>query len=217
MRSSKAIWPQMREHFKVPRIFAGRVVVVIAGGPSLDLKQVRKVAIAHAEGKVGAIAVNDAGFIAWFADWLHACDFKFWNWHKQSATQFPGIRTTLDVHVPPGWAALLNNTGLKGFDEDPTCCRTGNNSAYQALHCAIHAGARKVILLGVDQKLGPRGESHWYGEPPDRIVPDYANVMVPYWQEILPALEQHRVEVVNATPGSALKVFPQVDLDEALK
>jgi hypothetical protein len=207
----------MRDLYKVPRIFAGKTVVIIGGGPSLDLKQVRKIAIAHAEGKIGAIAVNDAGFVCWFADWLHACDFKFWNWNKQSATRFPGIRTTLDEHVPAGWAALIKNTGREGFDENPSHCRTGSNSAYQAAHCAIHAGARKIVLVGVDQKLGPKGESHWYGEPPDRIVPHYETAMIPYWDGLKDALKAFGVEMVNATPGSALKSFPLAGLDEVLK
>jgi hypothetical protein len=207
----------MREFYKVQPVFKDRTVVVIGGGPSLDLKQVRKVGIAHAEGKVNTIAVNDAAYVAWFADWLHACDFKWWNWNKQSAVRFPGIRTTLDEHVPRGWAALIRNSGMDGFDEDPSACRTGNNSSYQALHCAIHAGARRVVLLGVDHKLGPRGESHWFGEPRDRIVPDYAEVMVPKWAGILPALSARGVEVFNCSPGTALDTFPCAELDEVLK
>jgi len=174
------------------------------------------VALARLENRCRVIAVNDAFTVAWFADWLHACDQKFWNWHAQTATKFPGIRTCYAEGVPTAWARRIAGSGVDGFDPDPSRMRHGSSSGYQAMHIAIHAGASRIILLGMDMKKSNDGVSHWYGEPRDRIVPDYAATMVPKFDTLLPTLSERGIAVANCSPGSALKTFPMHDLEAVL-
>ena len=203
-------------YWRLPQIWDSATCVIIAGGPSLDLKQIHHVARARLSGKCVVIAVNDAVYPAWWADWLHSCDRKWWDWHIQSIHKFPGIKTTLDETLPPRWGVHpLHNTGCEGFDPDPTCCRTGASGAYQVMHCAIHAGAGKIILLGVDMKAD--GESHWFGEHPNPARPDYQTTMVPRFELIVPELDSRGIEVVNCSPGTALKTFPTRSIEEALR
>ncbi len=167
-------------------------------------------------GKCVVIAINDAIYPAWWADWHHACDRLWWDWHIQTVHTYSGIKTTLDETLPPGWKVHgLRNTGLEGFDPDPTCCKTGGCGAYQAIHCAIHAGVAKIILLGVDVKAD--GESHWFGEHPNNIRPVYENTMMPHFKNLIPELDARGIEVVNCSPGTALKTFPTRSIEEALR
>ena len=204
------------EPFRVEPVFDGYPVVIIGGGPSLSLKQIRHVALARLENRCRVIAVNDAYTVAWFADWLHACDQKFWNWHAQTATKFPGIRTCYAEGVPTAWARRIAGSGTEGFDPDSSRMRHGSSSGYQAMHIAIHAGASQIILLGMDMKRGADGASHWYGEPPDNIVPHYEQTMVPKFATLLPTLIERRIGVVNCSPGSALETFTKADLETVL-
>lgn len=193
-------------------MWTGETVVVVGGGPSLTQAQVD-----HCRGRARTIVVNNAYKLAPWADWLHGCDTKWWLWHSnEGAVAFPGIRTTLCDDVPPAWARYLLNTGVIGFDDDPSCCRTGRNGAYQAIHCAIHAGAAKVVLLGVDMQNAPDGRSHWHGDHPDGLQADYSTWMAPTFETLMPTLAARGVEVLNSSPGSALAAFPLVPLEDAI-
>jgi hypothetical protein len=199
--------------YRVERDWPGQTVVIIGGGTSLTLEQLRTVAMARLAQKCRVIAVNDAAFVAWWADWLHACDEQWWTWHGQVARRFPGTRTT----VCPGVLAshvtgYLQPTGISGFDPDPASIRTGGNSVYQAMHIAIQAGAKRIGLVGVDMKAGPDGRMHWFGEHPDMIRPDFAADLAPHFASLKPTLAEREIEVMNASPGSALTDFSIVPL-----
>ncbi|HUV32836.1 MAG TPA: hypothetical protein VMW31_04620 [Devosiaceae bacterium] len=200
-----------RAYWIIPRLWPGETAVILAGGPSLGLKEIRHVARAKLENSCRVIAVNDAIYPAWWADWLHSSDNKWWNWHRLTATKFSGIKTTQGEIVPPQWGVeLLHNTGIEGFDPDPACVRAGNSSAYQAVHCAIHAGARKIVLLGVDMT-----EGHWFGRHPDGMDQGCA-AMLPCWPTLLPALEERGIEVINCSPDTRLDCFEKRRLAEVL-
>ena len=201
--------------YRVDRLWTGLTAVIIGGGPSLSLAQVQTIARAKLSGGVRVVAVNNAVYVAWWADWLHGCDFKWWREHIQQVQHFTGVRTTLDPTVPDLWkVGLLRNTGRDGFDADPANCRHGSNGVYQAMHCLIHADVRRIVLVGVDMKRdGER--THWHdGHGADHV--DYATVMAPHFETLKPALVERRIKVFNASPGSALEAFPKVSLEEAL-
>jgi len=212
------------KRFTVEPIFAGCSVIVAAGGPSFSMRQVRTIARARLapESKIRIIAVNDAIYpLFGVADWHHACDGEWWHAHIQTAHTFPGIKTTLSETIPEPWVTgYLENSGCEGFDPDPSRCRTGANSAYQAMHIAIHAGARRIILVGVDMRDGPAHEKHWFGDHPPAIGQhpvQYDSLMAPHFATLKPALEARRIEVLNASPGSALTAFPMAELEDALQ
>lgn len=210
------------KRFTVEPIWTGKTACIIGGGPSFTLKQNRLLARARLQpsSRFRVIAVNDAVYGAWWADWLHACDTPWWQDHIQNVHTFPGIKTTLAEDVPEPWVTgYLENTGLQGFDPDPSRCRTGANGVFQAIHIAIHAGAKKVVLVGVDMKEGPKGEKHWFGDHPGRqgfMKVDYASSMIPHFATLLPAMAERGVECFNASPGSALTTFPAIELEKAL-
>lgn len=207
----------MARPYRVPRIWPGETVVVVGSGPSLSFAQLRVLAKARLEGRCRVIAVNDAIFWCWWADWLHGCDFKWWNWHANAVTRFTGIRTTLSATTPDPWVdGWLKATGTRGFDPDPGNVRTGANGGYQAAHAAAHAGAGRIALLGIDLKRGPNGETHCHGGHGDGVEADYAAEMVPAFATLVPALKQRGIALINCSPDSAVPLAERMTIEEAL-
>lgn len=205
--------------FAVPRDWTGKTAVVIGGGPSVSARQIRAIAQARLDlsSKIRVIAVNDAVYLAWWADWLHAHDRKWWSWHIQKIHKFAGVKTTLSEDVPAPWVTgFLKNTGRLGFDPDPGNCRHGNNSGYQAIHIAMHAGVEKIILVGFDMQKAPGGESHWFGDHPIIEPAMHQITMAPSFESLVDPLAVLGISVINASPGSALATFPMAELESLL-
>lgn len=213
---TESYWP-------IPKLWPGATVVCIASGPSLTLKQVRHVALARLEERCRVIAVNDAVYVAWFADWLHATDNKWWMWHRKTATKFPGVKTTMVTGCPEAWGVkMLRNKSLEtpgqygGYTDDQDALCTGGNGGYQAAQIAVKGGARKVILIGYDMKFGPNNESHFHGDHPDEMRSDYENTMLQWWPGLAEALSARGIEVINCSPDSAIGCFPKASLANVL-
>lgn len=199
-------------------MWQGQTAFCIAGGASL-CKEQTKYTIDH---KV--IAVNDAYKIVPHANILYACDRQWWEWHN-GCPKFGGYKLQHDhaVHddttgnIPPYPAIdVILSSGLSGFDDNPARIRTGGNSGYQALHIAMHLGAKKIILLGYD--MHAKGiKSHWFGEHPNGRQSDsrYAD-----WLKEFPALQAaatlRNQQIINCTPNSDLKCFPMMSIEDAL-
>lgn len=194
--------------------WTGRTVVVIGSGPSLTTSHVRHVARAVLSDVCHVVAVNDAVYLAWWADWLHGCDFKWWNWNIQSVQHFAGIRTTTSDGVPRTWGAQhLRVTGELGYDPEPGCVRHGSNGAYQAVHSAMQCHASRVILLGVDCNVA--GGAHYFGHHPDTMVPDWGDIARKFHALVEPARDLG-CDIVNCSPLSAVTAFRMADITTEL-
>lgn len=198
-------------------------MVVVGGGPSLTPEQLGEVRCARdaaGPARLRVIAVNDAYRLAPWADLLFFADSKWWGWHKdrpefkdykgERCSVFPNGGEIADPEVH-----LLRYDSAEGLSTDPQYLRTGSNSAYMSVNVAVLAGATRVVLIGVDAKPGAKKQSHWFGDHPDRTKPPYRH-MVQAFREMKPLLDKAGVEVINASPGSAVTAFPQMELGEAL-
>jgi len=173
--------------------------------------------------EVPTIAVNDTARLAPWAHMLYACDYTWWMHHANWALKFRGLKVTIDDSVPfPAVLCLrthrdntIGNPLVSGLETDSEYIRTGNNSGYQAVSIAIHAGATRILLCGFDMAGG-----HWFGSHPPGLTdadPNvHRNLFIPEFEKlakILPA----GVEIINCTPGSALQCFPMGNLEEELR
>ena len=216
----------MPEAWRVPPLWRGERVFCVASGPSsvdLDLSVL--------DGR-RVIAINDNYRRCPFADLLYFCDWKWWRWHHDRAEfqTFAGIKVTLDERVAAadprifwlknGDSGEAGSAGRAGLSERSDSLRTGRNSGYQALNLAVHLGAREIVLIGYDMKVGPKGEEHWFGQHRDRqgrIVPTTASSIAKWathFETLLPDLAWRGVTVLNAGPDSAIDCFERVRLDE---
>jgi len=199
----------------VPPEWLGETVFILGCGPSLS--QVPIHAIFRAGARV--IAINDAYLRAPWADILYFCDNKWW---KQNAAdveaRFSGRRIVTMVREYPR-VHTLRCSGEVGLEQDPGAIRHGSNSGYQCINLAYHLGAKRIVLLGYDMRVVD-GRLHHRPRTDPQGANDFQrtlqNVMLPKFRTLERPLREAGVEVLNATPDSALKVWPLVPLDAVL-
>lgn len=149
---------------------------------------------------------------------LYATDFPWWEKHG-GVPEFTGLKLSQDSKVRhrPAWGVrqvecvrsqdriLVDFFGKIGW---------GGNSGFGALNLAVQFGARRIILVGFDMRLD-RGV-HWHGEHQGLHNPTDGNVA--RWRRVIdgaaPSLQALGVEVLNASPISALQAYPKVDFAE---
>lgn len=186
----------------------GECCIVAASGPSLTTD------VAEACRGDHVIAVNDAYRRLPFADVLYASDARWWD-HHGNCTGFRGEKWS--AHNPKGndkrkqaqayGLRLVAGEDGNAFSLDPDRIRYGGNSGFQAVNLAILFGATRIVLLGFDMH-----GTHFFGPHagPLRNTTSFEKYIANFTAAAkkLPAY----IRIVNATPGSALKCFPFVDL-----
>jgi len=200
---------------EMSRSFSPRPVVVVAGGPSVTLKDIRTIGMARAQDRCRVLAINDAVYPCWFADHVHACDRKWWIEHK-GLPHFFGLKTSVESTRYPDVSQLVS-TGISGFDKVPGCIRTGMNSGYQAVHILAQAGVEKIILLGVDF-TNDGAREHWFGLHPPGLdknssVGDWRHL----FRELADELTKTGVQIFNAGERSTLTWLPRFKIETLLK
>lgn len=201
----------------IARIFEGETVFIVAGGPSL-----RGFDFTRLDGR-NVIAINRAFEYLPKAEVLWWSDARFWRHHRDDIVVHSARwKATGNVgYVPsdflPSWVVQYHFSGHGGFDENPKNLRTGNNSAFASIHLAAHLGAKIIVLLGVDMRHGPTGETHFHeGHGVMHLEETMTNLMIPYFETLVKPLAALGIQVINASPNSALEVWPRVTIDEGL-
>lgn len=194
----------------VPRMWAGKTVAILASGPSMSK------AVADAVMHLPTIVINSTFRLAPWASLLYATDATWWR-NNTDAMRFRGVKVSMhDIHYAdlPGVNYVKKGAAV-GFDLDRSTLCHGGNSGYAAVHLAAHAGAARILLLGMDMHGG-----HWHGEHPDPLVntaPEtFAGKFIPRFATLALSLRDMGVEVINCTPGSALRCFHMMPLQAAL-
>lgn len=190
----------------------GKTAVILASGPSLTVEDVSAVQAAD----VSTIAVNSTAFKTILPDVIYAGDFMWWKRHHSGAVH--GERWTCDRTAAEryglNWVKGINRLGL-GFGG--AHIHTNGNSGAQAINLAFLFGARRILLLGFDMKLGPNGEKHHHPDHPAPMVQSQTfGDWVHKFEHLAKDLKTHGCEVINCTPGSALTCFPTSTIEKEL-
>jgi hypothetical protein len=192
--------------------FTNQTALVFATGPSLTK-------LWHPERPLlcPAIAVNDAHRIVPGADILYGTDVAWWQ-HHQAVPGFKGLRVGYRGPGPAG-VAWLQGSGTEGFDSRLGYVRHGFNSGHAAVHLAAQLGAVRIVLVGFDMR-DPNGKAHFFGNHSRQIerrhLDHYAR-WIGIFAVLAKELEKRGIQVLNATPGSALKCFPFVRLEDVCR
>jgi len=188
--------------------------IVAATGPSLSQ------AVAWQCFGIKTIAVNDAYTLFPWANILYACDAAWWDVHH-GVTFFAGEKWS--SHDPNGndkrkAAAqydlrIIRGQDQEGFSVNPSIIHYGGNSGFQAINLAILLGAKEILLVGFDMQATTK--RHFFGDHPPQLM-NAAN-----YQQFIAHFDRAAtqlppgVRIVNCTPGSALRCFPMLSLEEA--
>jgi hypothetical protein len=159
-----------------------------------------------------------------WADALYGCDSRWWNEHK-GCMGFEGERwSTHDdgkstannkTQVANDYGVnLVNGAQGVGFSTDQGLIHYNDNSGFQALNLAILFGSRYIVLVGFDMRhVG--GKSHFFGDHPKSLYqrPEYQSFVNKFDKATPP----EGVQIINATPDSALTCYPMMGLEDALE
>lgn len=206
----------MTGYWTIPRFWEGETAAILGCGPSLSLVDFDSLRASRQR----VIAINDAIFEYPDADILYFCDRSWWDGEFGRRERFkklgvPCWRVTLENEIPDEFGSVfrLKNTGPTGFDPDTQSLRHGSNSGYQAIHLAVHLGTARIVLHGFDMRI-VRGELHAMVRRERQDAAGFGRVlreeMLPKFQSLVDPLRERGVEVINATPGSALTCWPQM-------
>lgn len=174
-----------------------KTMAVIATGPSLTIRDVQRVR----EHNIDAVAVSNAYTLAPWAVALVSHDLHWWNTYKD-AWNFPGQKFCgspfdgLKYLLPAAEFTNDCNSGLMGM-----------RVARDYFH------ATRLLLLGFD--LHNRNGAHFFGKHPKPL----SNTPMYRFVAQINQFKRWKIktcEVINCTPGSDLKRFPIMTLEEAL-
>lgn len=159
------------------------------------------------------IAVQDAYKLVPWADVMYGCDPKWWanyagdfkgelwsthheetNNNKEDAQSKWGVRCVKGDHATR-------------FSMDPSVIHYGSNSGFQAVNLAIHFGCTTIVLVGFNLK----GCNMFRAGDGDGSK--YA-AFIKNFQSAAEKLPPH-IQIINATPDSALTCFPHMELADA--
>jgi len=206
----------MGSRWKVEREWVGETCAVLASGPSMTQEVANLV-----RDRCRTIAVNTTYKLAPWADILYAADREWWLGHPDAAS-FAGRKVTIFANTSASlmefdYLDYLENGGYGLLDPRPTHLRTGKNSAYQAMHLAVHLGVKRILMCGIDMRP-VNGQEHWHGDHPEGVRKTMPfSTWITLFNQVAPFLHARRIEVINCTPNSALHCFKRQKLEEALE
>lgn len=188
------------------RDWSKRTAVVLASGPSLAAED----CLAVAKSTAATIAVNATFRLAPWTDVIYMGDLM------AVRTYDVEIRQTCGAGWYEKWTCDSVAKQQYGWNLMPGLMRCGNSGA-QAIHLAAKFGAKRILLLGFDMKLGENGRRHWHEEHPKPCV---QRSLFDEWMlkmaVLAKELESAGVSVVNCTRSTALTCFPRGVLEDEL-
>jgi len=109
---------------------------------------------------------------------------------------------------------LVKGTAAAGFSTNPGVVHYGDNSGFQALNLAILLGSDYIVLVGYDMRHAG-GKAHFFGNHPTGLFQrqEYQSFI----KHFTKAPPPDGVEIINATPNSALQCYTMMSLDDAIE
>jgi len=203
--------------WSVPPEWKGETGFLIGGGPSLLGQEVSLLRGSR------VVALNSSWEVAPFADFLLFGDPRWWRWHGEEVRRnFPGrvvsISYARDERLLNLDRAALVNGRIGPLTKD-NCNQLvfRRTIAASGLHMLALLGVRKIITLGLDGRLGNSGRSHHHEPHPIKLRPDTFEQQIIDFESAAHDLDRLGIEVLNASPGSAIDLWPIVSLREALE
>lgn len=199
----------MFEQFRATKDWPGETCYIIGGGPSL-LEQDKNLL----DGK-RIIAINSSYIAFPDAAYVIFADMRWWIDHRVALMNFKGkpIGATNAASGPPKVYRMIRKT-QPGLADDPGTVMVQNTTLTAAINLAVHLGVAKIVLLGIDQKHAADGRTHHHAPHKWRSMSNCYIRQQRDLPKIAEDLKARNIECVNASPGSALALWPIVNLED---
>lgn len=201
--------------FKWWQDWRGECAAIVASGPSM-----KQVDVGQLRDRIHVIAIKENVNVCPWADVVYGCDAAWWIWRK-GLPEFRGVKIAHGVQATtrfPDLAKVKIEHVDRLLTDDPAVIGSGGNSGFQALNLAVQFGATSIILVGFD--MHAKGGQHWYGRNigPGMNNPQESNFQrwLKAFNTIAPECRQRKIDVINASPHSAINCFPHKRLEQVL-
>jgi hypothetical protein len=169
------------------------------------------------------IGINNAYRLGDWIDMLFFGDCGWYLVHRLGIANYPVLKITCcarfanrSPHQMEGIRYLSKDHNHKnGISPNPSMVSWNGNSGAAAISLAVHTGVKRIILLGFDMSLDDNNTSHWFGAHKKGAKPPFARHLVGF-PAIASDAKALGIEIVNASPKSAIKVFKRCSVDELL-
>jgi len=202
--------------WNVPKIWNKETTCyVIGGGPSIKDTDLSVLKHQH------VIAVNNAYQLTPWADFMFFMDREWIHYHAEQLRKFHGVIVTILVEYHKYSKGLRGIKQLKrgprdGFSIDNRKVNHGGNSGFCAINLANLLGAGRIILVGFDMRV-VNGQHNYHSGHTREIADDiYENEYVKPFSTLIKPAEEKGIEILNATPNSALKCFEFIEIGDTL-
>ncbi len=190
-------------------IWQGQACYIIGGGPSLLTQDLTLL-------KGQNVIVINSSYLAFSdAQFLIFSDMRWWCHHlrNKAMTAFKGriIGTSSQATGP---LVRMRRKTSPGLATEPDTLMVKNTTLTGAINLGVHCGATKMVLLGIDQKAAADGRVHHHPPHPWKPSPDCWKRQQSDLPKIAEDLNARNIECVNASPGSALALWPIVNLED---
>jgi len=175
------------------------------------------------------IGINVAYLLGDWIDMVFFGDKGFFLKHQNELAVFPGLKVSCHPRADRyDWIKYTPKDPKhgKGISSNPNMVSWNGNSGAAAISIAVHAGAKRVILLGFDMKLNDKQEQHWHDAYGKIVNKDNKNTKkiksLPFgrhltgFEQIAKDAKRMEVEILNCCPDSAIKEFPKFTAKELL-
>lgn len=208
----------------IPRLYPGDTAIVCGTGPSITPEQIELVNNSghRVFGANRAYEIFDCHVV-------HGCNYQFWDLHypRMPKGQFDMWTTRPELRGKYPGLNYIEERWEDGLSREPHWISAHHGTGPQLVNIAYLYGCTRLLLVGWDMrywgKQGPRtyekrrylGEDeltlhHWPQTGPNGEQTGLIKEM----ETIRP--DAYGIEIVNCTPGSAMKCFPFGDLREQI-
>lgn len=206
----------------IVRDWPGATVYIVGGGTSVTQADVDRL-----KGRK-VIVVNTSYRIALWADILYFADQRWWEREKtlpeNRLADFKGVIYTVSrlakdrQHAPKLKRLKRVLPEKQGLAYAPDTVTMQYTSAQAAMNIAVHKGARRIVLLGIDNRPSEEDPKrlHHHDEYPWPVVSTTWEIKNQNFAYAVPELEKLGVEVINCSPISTLEFWPLRSLDDVL-
>ena len=204
-------------YWAIPKMWPGATVFILGGGPTLlDSLNGFDLTGKH------VLAVN----LAFRLPYSKLCffgDAKFYWWNRNGLDRFTGYKITANDRSNGQYRSVAGQPGVRvvrrkrqpGLENRVDMIRWNRSSGGAAIDVAVHLGAKRIVLLGYDMRV-VNGKKNWAPHPKEHTKKNPFARFLEAFEPVRIAAEERGVEILNATPDSALTTFPKVGLSKLM-
>jgi hypothetical protein len=198
------------DYWRATREWEGKTSVIVGGGPSvltqdINLLRGRRV-----------IAINSSYTAVPWADFVIFADSRWYEVHRKALDTFAG-RIACASSISRGPRLLrLHRAKPPGLAADPGTVTIKFTTMTAAINLAAHLGSDRIVLTGADGKVATDGRCHHHAPHPWKYLPGCWSKQKQDLASLVDPLRKLEIDVVNASPGSALDLWPVMTLQEAI-